>query len=70
MNLALPLGRNKMLGWNKQGGGPDSALRPCVCHLCVRGCLLKFHGERDEERYSGKKSFKKGPYGNDDEKNG
>ena len=26
-----------MSGWIKQGGGPDSARRPCVCHLCPRG---------------------------------
>ena len=24
---------NKVLGQIKQGGGPDSALRPCVCQL-------------------------------------
>ena len=30
---ALPLGRNKVLGRIKQGGGPDSARGPGVCHL-------------------------------------
>ena len=39
-SLALPPGRNKVgtRCWLvKQGGGLDSALRPCVCHLCIRG---------------------------------
>ena len=30
--MLLP-GRNKVPGQIKQGGGPDSALGPCVCHL-------------------------------------
>ena len=34
--MALLLGRNKVLGRIKQGGGPDLAHRPCVCHLCSR----------------------------------
>ena len=33
----LPLGRNKVPGQIKQGGGLDSALGPCVCHLCNKG---------------------------------
>ena len=32
----LPLGRNKVPGQIKQGGGPDSAQEPCVCHLSSR----------------------------------
>ena len=32
----LPPGRNKVRGWIKQGGGLDSARRPCVCHLRFR----------------------------------
>ena len=31
----LPLGRNKVPGRIKHGGGPDSACGPCVCHLRV-----------------------------------
>ena len=30
---ALPWGTNKVPGQIEQGGGPDSARRPCVCHL-------------------------------------
>ena len=29
----LPPGRHKVPGQIKQGGGLDSARRPCVCHL-------------------------------------
>ena len=29
-----------MPGHIKQGGGPDSAGRPCVCHLCSNGWPL------------------------------
>ena len=32
----LPLGRNKLLGWIKEGGRPDLALMPCICHLWCR----------------------------------
>ena len=32
----LPQGKNKVPGCIKQGGGPDSAHGPCVCHLCFR----------------------------------
>ena len=32
--LVLLPGRNEVLGWMKQGGGPESAHGPCVCHLC------------------------------------
>ena len=31
----LPPGGDKVPGWIKQGGGPDWAHGPCVCHLCV-----------------------------------
>ena len=31
-----PLGRNKVPGQIKQGGSPDSASRPCVCHLYAK----------------------------------
>ena len=31
-SVLLP-GRNKVPGRIKQGGGPDSASGPCVCHL-------------------------------------
>ena len=34
----LPLGRNKVSGPIKQGGGPDSACGPCVCHLWSTQC--------------------------------
>ena len=36
----LPPGRIKVLGWIKQGGGPDSAHEPC--HLWAIGfkCLM------------------------------
>ena len=27
---------HKVLGWIKQGAGPDSAHGACVCHLCFR----------------------------------
>ena len=37
--MTLPLGSNKVLGWIKQGGGPDSARGPCVCHLCCKASL-------------------------------
>ena len=37
--LGLPLGRNKVLGHIKQGGGPDLARGSCVCHLCSRTFL-------------------------------
>ena len=37
--MALPPGRNKVLGWTKQGGGLDSAHGPWVCHLCFREFL-------------------------------
>ena len=37
----LPPGRNKVPGQIKQGGGPDSALGPCVCHLCPRARDIK-----------------------------
>ena len=37
----LPLRRNKVPGWIKQGGGPDSAHGPCVCLLWSRGFLPK-----------------------------
>ena len=33
--MLLPV-RNKVRGRIKQGGGPDSARGPCVCHLCPR----------------------------------
>ena len=33
---ALPPDRNKVLGQVNQGGGPDSACGPCVCHLWSR----------------------------------
>ena len=36
----LPPGTNNVLGQTKQGGGPDSASRPCVCHLRARVILL------------------------------
>ena len=32
----LSLGRDKVPGWIKQGGGLDLARRPSVCHLCFR----------------------------------
>ena len=35
------LGRNKGPGQIKQGGGPDSALGPCVYHLCAKGTALR-----------------------------
>ena len=34
--MALTPGRNKVQGRIKQGGGPDSARGPCVCHLCSK----------------------------------
>ena len=40
----VPPSRNKVRGQIKQGGGPDSALGPRVCHLCYktfRGQLAK-----------------------------
>ena len=37
-SLALLPGRNKVLGWIKQGGGPDSACGPSVRHLCLKPC--------------------------------
>ena len=38
----LLLGRNKVPGRIKQGGGPDSAHGPCACQLCLRPkCLEK-----------------------------
>ena len=33
----LPPGRNKVPGWIKQSGGLDSALGPCVFHMCPSG---------------------------------
>ena len=41
--MALPLGRNKVLGQIKQGGGLDSAHGPCVCHLCTSSLKRKLH---------------------------
>ena len=38
--LGTAAGRNKVLGQIKQGGGLDSAHRPCVCHLWPREVLL------------------------------
>ena len=35
-SLALLPGRNKVLGWIKQGGGLDWASGCCVCHLRYR----------------------------------
>ena len=46
-SLALPLGRNKVPGQVKHGGGPDLAHGPCVCRLyfpeniCQLPSLLK-----------------------------
>ena len=39
---ALPPGRNKVLGWIKQGGGPDLACGPCVCQLFIKICIKPF----------------------------
>ena len=36
-SLAQLPGGNKVLGWIKQGGGPDSTCGPCVCHLWPMG---------------------------------
>ena len=44
-SLALPPSRNKVLGWVKQGGWPDLARGPCVCHLCPRVHFLNLLGK-------------------------
>ena len=44
-------------GW-KQGGGPDSALRPCVCHLCYKTLLsYKQLRAKEEEKYPSDHGF-------------
>ena len=38
----LLLGRNKVPDWIKQGGEPDWASGPCVCHLWPRGTIANY----------------------------
>ena len=42
--MLLP-GRSKVPGRIKQGGGPDSASGPCVCHLCLEAQLQMSESE-------------------------
>ena len=48
---------NKVPGGMKQGGGPDSARGPCVCHLCDKGSaspkLENTQSEGPESRVEG-----------------
>ena len=37
--LGAAAGQKQGVGQIKQGGGPDSACRPCVCQLCLGGQL-------------------------------
>ena len=42
-----------MPGQIKQGRGPDSARRPCVCHLCLRGTRFRRCPKEKAARQSG-----------------